>query len=267
MKSAIYRGTVVHQRITPKTHRFQYAVSMLYLDLAEVDALLERSWGWSARRPAFGWFRRRDFFGATTVTLDEAVRQRIEEQTGERFTGNIRMLTNLRYFGYIINPLVCYYCFDQDESLRFVVAEVTNTPWGEKHSYVLRCDPSKSVQRISFQKEMHVSPFNDMNIEYHWRSTQPGEELRIDLINVSKREKQFAAGLHLQREELGRFSLEKLLITHPLMTVKVAAGIYWQALRLYLKGVPFVPHPGSDSKADLPRDEQNPENQTYQEIK
>lgn len=261
MKSAIYRGTVVHQRITPKAHRFQYSVAMLYLDLAEVDTLLQGSWGWSARRPALGWFRRRDFFVSADSSLDEAVRQRIAEETGERFAGSIRMLTNLRYFGYNINPLVCYYCFDSDESLRFIVAEVTNTPWGEKHTYVLPCDPAKPVQRINFRKEMHVSPFNNMDIEYQWRSTLPGDDLRINLTNLSKQEKQFAAGLQLEREELATFSLEKLLLTHPLMTVKVAARIYWQALKLYLKGVPFVPHPGSMTTGT------NSENSDYQEIK
>lgn len=245
MQSAIYHGSVVHRRTTPKLNQFQYQVSMLYLDLAEVDALLDSAWGWSNKGPALGRLRRGDFIGPDNLTIEQAVRQRVREETGRSFSGSIRMLANLRYFGYIINPLVCYYCFDADESLQYIVAEVTNTPWRERHSYVLPCDPRSRIQRIRFNKAMHVSPFNSMDVEYQWRSSFPGENINIHLVNWEQEERQFSAGLVLKREALSRFSLEKLLLRHPFMTAKVAAAIYWQALRLYLKGVPFVVHPNS----------------------
>ena len=139
MKSAIYTGTVRHRRLKPAGHAFSYKVFMPYLDLDELPALLDRVPAWSARRPALARFRRSDFLGDARRPLKEAVYDRVEEVTGERPCGPVRLLANLRYFRLIINPISCYYCFAEDgETLRFLVAEVTNTPWGESHSYVLR---------------------------------------------------------------------------------------------------------------------------------
>ena len=162
MHSAIYRGHVRHRRFYPHAHRFCYPVFMMYLDLDELDSVLALSPLWSRKpwRPAR--FERADFLGDARMPLAQAVRDRIHQQTGEYHRGPIRMLANLRYFGYNINPIACYYCFDQADRLRYLVAEVTNTPWGERQAYVLECDPRKKIQRLDFAKEMHVSPFNPM---------------------------------------------------------------------------------------------------------
>lgn len=246
MKSAIYKGWVRHRRYSPKRHQFTYRVFMMYLDLAELDEVFSLTRLWSPRRFALARFKREDFLGDSSVPLDQAVRQQVAAQTGIYPSGPVRMLANLRYFGFIINPIACYYCFDQQERLQFIVAEVNNTPWDERHAYVLSCDPDSRNQRITFQKDFHVSPFNPMNIQYDWRSNLPGEKLRIHMQNHREGELEFDATVALEREPVTASSLRRLVISYPLMTVKVVLGIYWQALKLFVKRVPIHDHPDNN---------------------
>jgi DUF1365 family protein len=242
--SALYRGWVRHRRFSPREHEFRYRVFMPFLRLDELPSLFDGVPGWSARRPAPARFRREDFLGDPGLPLEEAVKRRVEEVAGERPDGPVYLLANLRYFGYLINPIACYYCFARDgETLRFLVAEVTNTPWNERHSYVLPAEPGSPLLRRSFDKQFHVSPFNPMDMRYHWRSNVPGERLVLHLENSCDNSKVFDATLSLQRESISAAALTGHLVRYPFMTAKVAAAIYWQALRLWLKGVPYHPHP------------------------
>ncbi|MFA7553967.1 MAG: DUF1365 domain-containing protein [Spongiibacteraceae bacterium] len=248
MKSAIYTGWVRHRRYVPKNHRLRYKVFMMLLDLAELDHVFSGTRWWSVKRWAPARFKRSDFLGDATQPLDIAVRRLVEDRTGICPCGPIRLLTNLRYFGFIINPISCYYCFDLHEKLQFIVAEVNNTPWDERHCYVLSCEPDSLYQRISFNKVMHVSPFNPMDVHYCWRSNLPERTLRIDMQNwrggaVSPL-LEFDASLLLKREEITPAALRRILWQYPLMTLKVVFSIYWQALRLLIKGVPVYDHPG-----------------------
>ena len=141
MHSAIYQGFLRHRRFTPHQHRFSYRVFMMYLDLDELDEVLSMSPFWSKRRWRPARFQRSDFLGDPAVPLKQAVCDRIHEETGQRYVGRVCLLANLRYFGFVMNPIACYYCFDNQDNLQYIVAEVTNTPWNERQSYVLRCDP------------------------------------------------------------------------------------------------------------------------------
>ena len=246
MKSRLYTGTLRHRRHLPRQHEFRYRVFMPYLHLDEIDRVLGQSRLWGRHRLAPASFRREDFHGDPALPLDRAVRQRIAEVTGETHRGPIYLLANLRCFGFQINPLCCYYCFDEDgETLRYLLAEVTNTPWNERHSYVLRAAAGDRVLRQQFDKAFHVSPFNPMAMRYDWRSNIPGERLAIHLENHTERGREFDATLALQAEPLTSQSMRRVLWQFPLMTAKVAFAIYWQALQLFIKRVPFYPHPRS----------------------
>lgn len=247
MKSCIFEGRVRHRRHQPVAHGFRYRVFMMYLDLDELPALFDRYWCWSARRPAFARFRREDHVGDPDVPLDEAVRDLVEVQSGTRPDGPIRLLTHLCYFGYCFNPVSFYYCFEDDgTTLATIVAEVTNTPWGERHCYVLpagRGHERNGVLRLSARKAMHVSPFIDMDCDYDFRFTPPGDQLRVFMGNDRDGQRVFDAGMLLERRPIGSATLARVLVAYPLMTLRVMFAIHWQAFRLWLKGAPVYAHP------------------------
>lgn len=249
-KSAIYKGTIRHRRFQPVPNSFQYRIFLMYLDLSELPHLFNHHRWWSVGRPNLAYFRRSDYLGDTRHPLDTSVRQLVETRTGRRPKGPIRLLAHLRYFGYCFNPVSFYYCFDEnDQFVETIVAEINNTPWMERHQYVLdgslNEDSSQEWKRYRLNKEFHISPFMDMQINYDWRFRQPGETINIHLNNFNGSEKLFDATLRLSRQEITQSNLSSTLIKYPLMTAKVTAMIYWQAMRLKLKGVPFYDHPGA----------------------
>lgn len=254
INSAIYDGWVRHRRYSSdadktKLHEFNYQVFMVYLDLEELDQVFSQSLSWSWKKPAFAWFRRQDFFdGNPDSSLSESVKAFVFQKTGRTISGSVRLLTNLRYFGYIINPISCYYCFNNDGKLECIVAEVTNTPWGERCHYIIECDNTnddKQSQKLS--KQMHVSPFQPMSLKYQWRSTKPEENLLIhmDLQDASSEDETptFDATLNLSRRPMTGKNMNYYLWRYPYMTFKVVWGIYWQALKLWIKKIPIYDHP------------------------
>lgn len=248
LASGIYEGWVRHRRHAPHAHAFRYRVAMLYLDLAEVDTLFEGRWLWSTEAGNVANFRRRDYMGPHDIPLEEAVRRKVAQSTGVRPTGPIRLLTHLRYFGMIFNPVSFYYCYDADGcTLQTIVAEITNTPWKERHSYVLPLTRAQRHGRAAswrFPKTFHVSPFMPMQRDYAWRLTTPGRSLLVhmDVLNGAQRE--FDATLVLHRRPVNGANLARVLWRYPAMTAKVVAAIHWQALRLFIKRNPVHDHPG-----------------------
>jgi hypothetical protein len=224
--SCVYEGWVRHRRFTPVEHGFRYPLYLMYLDLDELPDVLERSRLFAATAR----FRRTDHLGDRTRPLRAEVLDLVEAETGRRPAGPVRVLTQLRHFGLAFNPVSFYYCFDRDEQLAAVAAQVTNTPWRERHDYVLG-------ERVG--KEMHVSPFLGMDSEYACRFSVPGRSLQGHIESSSA----FDATLSLRRREIDAAALRRLLVRYPLPPVATVARIYLQALRLKLRGAPYHPHP------------------------
>ena len=260
MHSCIYEGTIRHRRFFPRVNRFRYRIFFMFLDLAELDSVFNDHPLWSIGHVNAAYLRRRDHFGDPHLSIDHAVRELVHRKLGSSPQGSIRMLTHLRYWGHCFNPVTFYYCYDaKDRQVETIVAEIHNTPWGEYYCYVLGSDADIHSQpdwrRYKHEKAFHISPFIDLNIHYDWRFREPGGRLNVHLIDYQKDRKLFDATLTLTRREISRRALSDVLIKYPLMTVKVIGMIYWQALRLLLKKIPFYEHPGKqdrDWRGDCP---------------
>jgi hypothetical protein len=252
--SAIYRGHVRHRRYAPHPHAFRYGMFMLYLDLAELDHVFEGRMLWSVNRRNLAQFRRADYFGDPAVPLDQAVRARVSAAVGRAVLGPIRLLAHLRYYGYCFNPVSFYYCFRPDGvTLDAVLAEITNTPWKERHAYVLdaaSATPHGNALHWQFDKAFHVSPFLPMNRRYDWRLQPPGEALRIHMNVCAGEQREFDATLTLEREPITPGNLARCLARFPWMTAKVVAAIHWQAFLIWLRRNPVYDHPKHHASPD-----------------
>jgi uncharacterized protein len=257
VRSCLYEGSVRHRRHGDPHEEFDYPLFMVYLDLDELPGCFDGRWLWSARRAAPAWFRRVDHLGDPATPLADAVRELVHERTGVRAEGPIRLLTHLRYFGHCFNPVSFYYCFDaHDQHVVAVIAHVTNTPWGESHSYVMAIERpadhgSVAVIEGQVQKRLHVSPLMGMDHVYDWRLTEPAARLAVHI--ESRRtgaqgteqagERAFDATLKLRRREISSWQLGRALARYPLLTIRILIRIYAQALRLRLRGASWFPHP------------------------
>ena len=264
LESGYYVGRVEHQRLTPRRHAFGYRAAFCYLDLGELDQAFAGSWLFSADGAAPFRFRRSDYLrdpnGGATGDLAEAARSRVEAELGRRPGGAVRVLTQLRGLGYVFNPVSFYYCFEGDgeqERLDAIVAEITNTPWGERHSYVLDAQAAggEGSYRFEFQKDFHVSPFFGMSQRYRWRFGLSGPRpasLEVRMTNDEAGQAVFRAGMRLERLELSPANLRRLALRYCLQTYAVHLAIYWQAARLWWKRTPFFTHPSKRASSIEP---------------
>jgi DUF1365 family protein len=241
-RSCLYEGVVRHRRLDPATS-FTHRLALAYIDLDELPTLL--SGRLVARRPGLLRFRRRDYLGDPGIPLEEAVRQAVETGAGFRPEGSIRVLTQLRSFGHCFNPVSFYYCLHPDgERVQCVLAEVTNTPWGERHSYVLgERRGASTVLTGSFEKQLHVSPFMAMDHRYRASASTPAETLSVNIESDRDGAKTFDAILSLRRRELTPGQVRRMTLRYPFATLRVLGLIYARAVGLKLAGARIHPHP------------------------
>lgn len=255
MGSEWLHGSIRHRRRYPVKHEFTYQTGMLALDTSEWHQVANISPLFSLER--FNWvsLKRKDYFQPEAGNLSEAVRAHVETATGWRPDGAVELITHPRYAGYVFNPVSFYFCYRKGESgadgdvPAVILAQITNTPWNERHVYCLETAGSEAnaagwrTEKFGFTKRFHVSPFNAMAQQYEWTFSFCGPELRIHMNVLEEGKKHFDATLVVQRTPLTRTTLHRSLRQFPVEAIKVAAGIYWHALKLKLKGAPFYTHP------------------------
>jgi len=236
LQSAIYEGTVVHERVRPKRHRLRYSVFTLLLDLDELKDLDCRFTLFRYNRPAPLAFYDKDHGPTTGEPLRPWVERRLRDAGLEADGGPIRLLCYPRIFGYVFNPLSVYFCYRRDGELAAILYEVCNT-FKERHTYVIPVDdPNRTVIRQNCAKELYVSPFIGMDADYHFRIVPPGDGVNVVIRQEDAEGLLLAASFQGRRIELGHWRLARTLLRFPLLTVKVMAGIHWEALKLWLKG-------------------------------
>ncbi len=226
-------------------HQFQNKLFMLLLKADEINEVLESFWQLGSGKFKWARFRRADYIGPQNRSIADAVKQKISQKLAcaAPVEGEVYMLVQLRYLGFYFSPLNIYY-LKMAGKFKYMLAEVSNTPWHEKHYYLLDLDDIQP-----HPKEFHVSPFNPMSQDYHWRVIPPEADQKKCLVHIQTHgqtkhsEKVFDATLSLNRVPLNQRELTRVLLKTPGQTASIAIGIYWQALKLFLKKAPFYPHP------------------------
>jgi uncharacterized protein len=246
--SAIYEGVVYHARSEPVQHSFRYRIFLPLLDLDELPGLFDGIPLWSGgERWAPARFRRSDHLGDPSRPLADCARELVAAELGRAPRGPVRLLANPRYWGVGMNPVAFYYLHGSGpgEPVEAMIAEVTNTPWGESRCYVLGVDAEADGEHLSgdFDKQLHVSPFMPMEQSYSWSANEPGERLRVRLANHQEGRQVFEAGIELRRREITPRAMTSLLVRYPPMTAATLARIYWHAIKLKLKGAPYFRNP------------------------
>jgi DUF1365 family protein len=241
MNSALYKGKVRHRRFLPRSHNFKYNLYLNWIDLDEVDKIFKYfPFLSSGKWPSLIKFNRRKYMAPHNEDLQKVVKDKMETQLGFRPEGKVFILTTLQYLGLCFNPVSFYFACDKDGTPQAVASEINNTPWNQRHTY---CFDLRNQKSHEFSKDFHISPFMPMDIEYKWRFSRPGKSLSIHMQNFQKGELLFDVTLKLQRKDYSLGRMFKCALIYPLLPFKFVSGIYYHAFRLWLKKIPFYPHP------------------------
>ncbi|HEY5795907.1 MAG TPA: DUF1365 family protein [Bosea sp. (in: a-proteobacteria)] len=241
-QSALYVGRVRHHRFRPKPHALAYRVFWMLLDLDEIDALAERSRLFSRNRFNLYAFCDADYGDRSGRSLKLQVAEALATAGIDWDEGSVRLLTMPRILGYAFNPISTYFCYRRDGALQATVYEVHNT-FGEIHSYVAPAGAEARPLRQEAEKRFHVSPFMGLAMRYAFQVELPAERVSIVIDGHDSEGRLIAASLSGRRCPFDDATLLRLLVTHPLLTLKVTAAIHWQALRLLAKRIPWRAHP------------------------
>ncbi len=237
MNSAIYQGQVRHRRFSPKNHEFNYTMTQLALDLDEVEELAATHSVFSLKKFAPMSFFQADYVKNEPGNLKQRIASKVSQLGGKWDGEKVMLMGQCRCFGFYFSPANFYFCYQNDGECRYMLVEVSNTPWLERHYYLVDLQGDMKTK-----KDFHVSPFMDLDMQYHWRVKPPAEQVLVHIEN-HKDHKQFDATLAMKKREITKSSLFKAWLSAPLMPIKVVAGIYWQAAKLFAKRIPFIAHP------------------------
>lgn len=252
----LFVGEVRHRRFSPKRHEFRMPIFMVLIDPDRISDFLPESFLFSAqRRLSLAQFRRSDYIAPVDQKIQSLISERLAAERGDtQSAAHSRptlMLTHLRQFGYLFNPVTIYYELNQQRTeVTGMVAEITNTPWQERHAYALPVEQGEEIRdgwEFSFAKSFHVSPFHPMGQRYRWQLSRPADRLTLhfqnfDADDTAQQSPLFDATLMLERRPLTSASLAAAVLRQPFMTARVVARIHFEALRLWLKRVPVHDH-------------------------
>ncbi|MDD1779641.1 DUF1365 domain-containing protein [Enterovibrio sp. ZSDZ35] len=236
LNSGLFVGSVRHRRFSPVEHTFTYPMFMALVDLDEIEILSSSVRGFSSRKWAMASFYRPDYMQGREDTK-QAVQDKVFALTGKKFSGKVLALCHLRYFGLYFSPVNFYYVYDDQNRWQYVLAEVSNTPWNQRHYYAV-----PAGKYWENDKAFHVSPFNPIDQKYVWKLRALDKTAFVHL-ETHREKREFDATLALKRQPFTSMELAKLIAKTPIMTIKVVVSIYWEALKLWIKGAKFYGHP------------------------